>query len=386
LPDPVERGNMQVVIATDSPEFRDFFRHTVLSFGLDCFAEDCVALDGVRARLAQGSADLLLVVIGNNVQGGLDAIQFGVGQANIPVIVAGPMDDARVIVHCLRAGAREYIDQMNARDELAAALEKAKPEGVPPKRHARIIAVTAATPGGGVTTAASGLAFALARQDRGTVLLAEIGNGVPELALALDVEPRNSVGDLIRDYRRMDTTMLRHTLVEHPTGIQVLAYPLATLTPGTIEIAGLKQLLLLVRKTADIAILDVGHVARGPFLEVLLLADCLVLVTRLDIPGLRMTRQYLHELLEAGIPQGNINIVANRYGQRRQLAWRKAEEALGLPMRGWLSDDTASINDALNHGQPLVQAAPRANLTRQFEKLARELAPRNKEEPAAKKA
>jgi pilus assembly protein CpaE len=290
------------------------------------------------------------------------------------------VDDPQRIIRALRAGAREYLDLRQPRDELAQALGKLRPAGAADRPQGHLIAVTSACPGAGVTTTAAGLAFALARQDAGQVILAEIGNGVPELALDLDMEPRHAPPDLTRDWQRMDTTMLHHALIDHPTGVQVLAYPPGTLTPAIMNASGVGQLLLLLRSNCDVAVLDLGHAAKGALLKALLLCDAVALVTRLDVPGLRLTRQYLHDLVEGGAIQAKIHLVANRYGQRRQVAWRSIQESLGNNLGlSWLTDDPASINEALNHGQPLVQAAPRASLTKQVAKLARELAAKMKE-------
>jgi pilus assembly protein CpaE len=189
----------------------------------------------------------------------------------------------------------------------------------------------------------------------------------------------------------MDMTMLQHALVDHPIGVQILAYPPGTLAPAALAGPALAELLLLLRQTCGVAVLDLGHAAQdlngqGASLNALLSADLIVVITRLDVPGLRLSRQYVHDLIERGAAERKIHVVANRYGQRRQLAWRNAQEALGSVLRpSWLPDDPASLNEALNHGQPLLQAAPRATLTRQLAKLARELAEKLTDDTSARK-
>src|SRR5438105_2929152 len=164
---------MRVVIATDSPEARDLFRQAVLGIGLDCAADDCVLLSRVPVRLAHGPADLLLVIPGMDATAGLKVIQLAAAQANLPVLAAGPVDDPQRIIRALRSGAREYLDQAQPREELVAALAKLRPADISQAHQGRLIAVTSVCPGSGVTTAATGLAFALAGQDVGQVVLAE---------------------------------------------------------------------------------------------------------------------------------------------------------------------------------------------------------------------
>ena len=108
---------MRIVVATDSPETRDQFRQAILGIGLECSAEDCVALDAVPGRLAHGSVDLLLVNQGEDAAPGLEAIRLAAAQAKVAVLAAGPVDDPKRIMRALRAGAREYLDYQHPREE-----------------------------------------------------------------------------------------------------------------------------------------------------------------------------------------------------------------------------------------------------------------------------
>jgi pilus assembly protein CpaE len=365
---------MRIVIASDTQAARDLFRQAALGATLDCGTEDCVLLDELQGRLAQGPHDLLLVIPGDNLAAGVEAIRLASAHTNEPVLAAGPANEPKYIIEVLRAGARDFLDQSHPREELGRAVGNLRlPTAGEEKRNGRLIAVTGASTGCGVTTVASGLAFALAGQNVGQVSLAELGQGIPDLSLNLDLEPLHSVADLGRDWKRMDATLLKSAMVAHPAGVQVLTYSPETLTSASLEAPALRQMLLLLRSIRGVAVLDLGHVPQGHFLDALHLADAIVIVTRLDVPGLRLTRKFLQGLIETDVDQDKICLVGNRYGQRRQLAWRRAEEAIGFNVRAWLPDDAASLNEALNHGQPLIQAAPRAVLTKRLAQLAREL-------------
>ena len=108
----------------------------------------------------------------------------------------------------------------------------------------------------------------------------------------------------------------------------------------------------------------------------------LLLVTRLDRPGLRLTRRYVVELAERGVPVEEVVMVANRYGQSGLVNWQKAEEALRAKVAAWLPDDPGSVNAALRSAKPLTEAAPRSKLTREFARIATDL--RKRFAPAAR--
>ena len=152
----------------------------------------------------------------------------------------------------------------------------------------------------------------------------------------------------------------------------ILADPPGTLRSTTIEPAACKQVIALMRALHEYSIVDLGHGALDSASQFAIrMADTIVVVFRLDVPSLRLTRVYLKKLAEIGVAEDRIFLVANRYGQRRQLPWKKAEESLGLPVRIWLPDDPATLNTALNHGAPLVEIAGRARITRRFEQMAK---------------
>ncbi|MCS6850442.1 MAG: hypothetical protein NZ700_04650 [Gemmataceae bacterium] len=364
---------MRAIVALDDPTRREEFRRQVLAAGLECVAEDAVSYASLPVRLSQAGANLVLVVLGSDPSAGLAVVRQALTQTTAPVLAVGPVADASIIRQAIREGAREYLDENRFREELLAALEKFRILGTIDLRRGTTIAVTGARPGSGVTTVATSLAFALAHRHPRQVILAEMGQGVPELALDLDLEPAHSVADLVPHRDRLDTTLLRRALVEHPAGVHVLAYKPETLTAVEFDPDLMTQVLVLLRTMADRTVLDLGHSLDPARLQALKLAETVLLVVPLDVPSLRLNRRFLQKLQELGLPREKVRLVANRYGQRRQFDWRKAQETLGLPFLEWIPDDVARVNHALNQGQPLVCSARWASITRHFDKLASSL-------------
>ncbi len=364
---------MRVVVASETPGQREQLRPQLLGAGLECGAVDCVTYSELEARLAHAGADLVVVRVGPSAASALPIIEQAAARGAVPVLAVGPSVDAQFVIQALRGGAREYIEETRLREELPAALEKLRQSGSLKFKVGRTIAVTTACPGSGVTTVASNLAFALAGKYPKQVVLAELGTDVPALALALDLQPRHSAEELVRGWDRTDATMIRQGLVEHAAGVQVLAYAPETLLSMPIEPAAMRHLVLLLRTLYDWTVLDLGHSAQAATVEAMRLADAVVIVTRLDIPALRLSRRYLRELADRGVPADHLRPVANFYGQRKQLGWKQAQDALGLSIVSWLPEDAGALNETLNQGQPLVQTAKGAKITKRFYELAQKL-------------
>jgi pilus assembly protein CpaE len=361
---------MRVVVATQLPEARQQLRQTALWMGLECDATDCVAFADLPVRLSQGGVSLVLAAADPDPEALLQALAEAAGHSAAPVVAVGPAGNSQQVLRILRGGAREYVDQARLRDEFPEALERLRHAGAVEYRQGRTVAVIAAHPGSGVTTLAANVAFAVASRHSQPVALAELGTGVPELALDLDLKPPHGVADLLRDWERLDAGMMRQSLVEHAAGVQVLAHPPGTLEPAAITPPAMRQAVLLLRTLFDYTVLDLGHSLTAAALEALRLADSVVVVVRLDVPGLRLSRRFLRQLAERGVPEAKVKVVGNRYGQRHQLAWKKVEEALGTKVLVWVPDDAGALNAALNDGKPLTEAAPRAAVTRRIYELA----------------
>jgi pilus assembly protein CpaE len=362
---------MRTVIAADNLTRRDAIREAALALGLSCQAADCVAPGELPARLASQGADLVLVAVGPDAARSLEVIRYAAGLGAGPVLAVGPTQDPQTILQAIRQGAREYLDEQRLGEDLAAALAKLRGDG--PVRG-RVLAVLGAVPGSGVTTVAAGLAFALARGRSGGVALFEFGEGPSALAAALDAKPRHTVADLVESGGRLDGTMLRQTAVVHDAGVHVFAQPAERLDVSPPDGGAAERMLLLARALYEQVVVDWGHGLPGAGLRALHLADRLVTVVRLDVPGLRLAKALLRALKEAGADEERVAVVANRYGERGQLGWRQAEKALGRKVLEWVPNDPATLNEALNHGRPVVQFARRGRLARSFARLAAQLA------------
>lgn len=364
---------MRVVVAQEQPGSSEPIRQLLLGMGLVCGAGDCVAHADLPVRLAQNPADLVLVRAGADVGATLDVVRQALPLTKAPVMVMGPAADAQQILRYLQGGAREFLDEAQLQTNLESALEKLRLSGEGRQGTGVVVGVVSPTPGSGVTTVATNLAFTWAEKHPNQVALIELGRGAADLALSLDLTPRHTVADVHQDLGRLDATLLRQSMLAHPGGVQILAHKAETLATEPLAPATVRKSVILLRTVYAASVLDLGHTLDEEHNEALRLCDFVVVVIRLDVPALRQARRFLRLLDTVGVPKDRIRLVANRYGQRGQVAWKKAEEAIGAKFAGWITDDAGKMNAALNQGQPLVKVARYAGITRRFYKLTDQL-------------
>jgi pilus assembly protein CpaE len=363
---------MRGVVATEVAGLGTQLRQVALGSGVECGAADCVSFARLPTRLGQSPADLVLVVL-DPAPLALAAIKHAAANSAAPVLAVGPTYDTNQILQAIHHGALMHLDLARFREDFLVALDKMHQAGKLTHPHGTLLAVVAAAPGAGVTTVAASLAFALNEQHPKRVVLAELGAGVPELALNLDLKPRHSVSDLALHWDRMDPAMLRHSLVTHPTGLHILAYKPETLQSVPLEAPAMRQVLLLLRAMFAYSVLDLGYSSDPARLTAMAMSEKVVIVLRLDVPSLRLTRQFVRQLTEQGLARDKMRLVANRHGQRQQISRKKAEEVIGVAIPEWVPYDPATLNQALNHGLPLLRTARGAEITRSFDALATNL-------------
>lgn len=364
---------MRVVVAHENSGQAEQTRQLLLGMGLECGASDCVSYADLPVRLSHGSPDLMLVRVGEDALTAHDAIRQALALSPAPVLAMGPTQDAQHILETMQVGAREYLDEDRLQPGLEAALNKLRGAGEVTAGKCQVVGVVSATPGSGVSTVATNLAFTWAEAYRDKVALVELGNEPSALALSLDLQPRYTVSDVAANWQRMDASFLRQSMTTHPGGVQVLPYKSETLDIPALDPQAVRKTLILLRTMYSAVVLDLGHLCGEEHFEAMRLCDVVAMVVRLDVPALRQTRRFLRTCAEQGVPASRIRLIANRYGQRGQVGWKKAEEAVGAKFVGYIPDDSGKLNHALNKGQPLVRLSRHGSFARRLHKLAREL-------------
>jgi pilus assembly protein CpaE len=364
---------MRVVVAREQPGNSEAIRQLLLGMGLECAAGDCVSHQDLPVRLAQNPTDVVLVQAAGDTAGTVAVIGQALPLTKAPVLVMGPTADPGQILVYLHGGAREYLEEAKLQEGLEGALERLHLRGEAHPKQGIVIGVVSATPGSGVTTVATNLAFINAEGHKDQVALIEMGRGAADLALALDLQPRHSTGEVHQDHDRLDSRLLRQSMLAHPGGVQILTHKAGALGVEPLPARTVRKSVILLRTVYDVSVLDLGHDLEDEHYEALRLCDEVALVVRLDVPGLKHARRLAQEMEKRGVPRDRIRLVANRYGQSGQVPWKNAEEAVGGKFAGWITEDAGRVNTALNQGQPLVKASRYSGITRRFYKLAEQL-------------
>jgi pilus assembly protein CpaE len=98
------------------------------------------------------------------------------------------------------------------------------------------------------------------------------------------------------------------------------------------------------------------------------------------LPVLRNTKRLLDILAHLSYPIENISVIVNRYEKHTEVAIKDMEEVLGRQASWLIPNDYSTTMNAINKGQPLPVIASRADVTKNFKKLAQTLRTEERQE------
>jgi pilus assembly protein CpaE len=360
---------MRAFIVSDNEALTARVRQALVQEGHSCPAGHQVSLDAALATgLANASPELLVVVLSPNPERVLSCLGTLRTMTQAPLLLVGPTADSRMVLRALRAGGADYADEDDLEADLPTLLQRLQEEMASRSEPGRTIAILAPNGGSGSSTLAVNVATVLAKEHK-SVLLLDMKLAAGDLANLLDLKPTHTLADLCQNVARMDRIMFERSLVQHASGVRLLAPPRAFADIEYVTAEGVAQALSLARSLFPYLVADLDHSFRPEQLEILRHADVILLVIRLDFASLCNGRRTLDYLEHLGIHRDRVHLVVNRYGQPKEIPAAKAEQALGRKIFAYVPDDPKTINRANNNGVPVVLESPSAKVSRSVTRL-----------------
>lgn len=281
----------------------------------------------------------------------------------------------------LRAGARDVVRPEADPDELRDVLTRAvqsvtgaqQGQGDPATNgtastKGRVIAVVSPKGGVGKTTVASNLAVGLARTAPLSTVLVDLDVQFGDVASALNLDPEHTLLDVVRGPAVQDSMVLKTFLTQHPTGLYAVCAPLSPADADEVTAADIVQLLQTLAAEFRYVVLDTAPGLNDHALAAMDQADDLLLLTSLDVPGVRALRKELDVLRDLGLSFEGRHVVVNFSDSHSGLSKSDVEATIGTGVT-LLLPRHRGVLAAVNQGVPLLQNDGRDPATKQLRKL-----------------
>lgn len=285
-------------------------------------------------------------------------------------------------LNLMRSGAAQIVPLPFQPSDFRAALTSIVTQFFAAVEDRNTIAVAGATGGCGTTTLAVNLAYEFAQVYNKSSILIELSLRMGVIASSLNLEPKYTILDLLRDVRKLDPTLVRTALIPITDRFRVLVGP-EELRPVTATPEAVLQVVETVRSMADIVVLDVPCTLDDFYFEALAAAGHVVLVGEQKIPSIRAMKLVLEACGDDVEPQCE-HLVINRYNPK--LAGFGVDaicKVLQVPQVMTIADDGPAVLAAVNRGCVLRLQEPRSHAVRDIDALASALVRNGEEAPAA---
>jgi pilus assembly protein CpaE len=292
-----------------------------------------------------------------------------------PLLVCGPLDEREGIRLAMQAGARDFLPEPVAAEELLAALGRMLMETRSSSgATGKLVAVMNAKGGSGATLLACNLAHQLSAKG-GRTLLLDLDLQFGSVAHYLDVQPSHSHVEVLQQIEEMDSVALRGFCSHFSPSLHVLGGRENELClPQDVHIENLEALLQLARRTYDWVVVDlprqIDHLT-GITLEQ---ADRVYIVVQQSLSHLKDASRLARILRdELGVRGENLQVVVNRYNKAAPVTLRDIATALRCNELQQVPNDFAVVSQSQNTGVPLDLHAPRAPITLAMQALSKDL-------------
>jgi pilus assembly protein CpaE len=294
--------------------------------------------------------------------------------SQVPVLCVSPSDDVEERIRFLEAGADDVMARPFDARELEARVEalllrfQRSKELAPALsgdgivgRARRTVAVYSPKGGAGTTTIATNIAVTAARKRPDRVVLMDFDLQFGGVATHLNLRPRQSLSDLVRDEAALrEPELLRGYAARHDSGLHVLAAPTAPEAAESVHPPHVQRILATALEAYDLVVIDAGSALDERVMTMLEAADMVILPVNADIAALRAMHalmDYLNETSSIGL---KAMFVLNNPFAREILKLRDVESALGSKVAFELPYDPFLYLKAINEGIPVVVGAARS--------------------------
>ncbi len=288
------------------------------------------------------------------------------------LVVTSEREKSELIIQAMQAGAREFLVQPIAAEELSLALERyiaEKRRNQEPKKAGRIYCVTAAKGGTGATSVAINLASAVAKGPKNKVALIDLDSPIGDAAAYLDVKPKFTVVDTLAASSRLDAVLLQ-TYAKGCHGFAVLPGP-KEFRPGQMpDVEALSVMLEVARQAYSHTFVDLPASLNEEHLRVAIeLSQAIVVVLTPELPAIWRTDRLLR-FLAGSVGSEKVHLVLNRSANGSdEIANGEIEKAVNQPIFWSLPNDDRAAREAIKLGKPLV-SMNNSQLAHSYQELA----------------
>jgi len=332
-------------------------------------------LSQVLESIERLTPDVILVDIGSGILQKSELLnRLSAPASGAAVIVVAMMGEVDMVRQAMLYGAQGFLlkpfgeaDLLSSvrqafdlivqrRKELPEAKALPSGEGEEPGERAEVVSVFSPKGGVGCTTLAINLAVALKAASQKPVTLVDGDLRFGDIDTALNIASATSVATVLPQLDELDNQLLRRSLANHSSGVQVLAAPHNLDAADTIRPEELKRLLVrLSELDGGYLVVDTWSTLDDSTLAILDISQHVIVITTPQVTALRDVHRFMEVLDLLSYDLDRTMLVLNHAYHRSDIKFQDMERALGYPIVQTIEYAPGPVTASLNRGVPLVQ-------------------------------
>jgi pilus assembly protein CpaE len=279
----------------------------------------------------------------------------------------------------MRAGIRDLLAPTADPAEIRSAVEIAGAAASERRRVLRPVdetarytgrVITIASPKGGVgkTTVSTNLAIGLTAVAPQSTVLVDLDVQFGDVASALGLTPEYTLPDVVHGPASEDTMVLKTFLTQHPSGLYAVCGAESPAAGDTVSAADVSRLLTSLAREFRYVVVDTAPGLSEQTLAALDRATDVVMLSSMDVPGVRGLRKELDVLRELCMIPAGRHVVMNFADPKGGLSVRDVETAIGTGIDVVLPRSSA-VPASTNQGVPILDTGARDPFVKELRRL-----------------
>lgn len=280
------------------------------------------------------------------------------------------------LISAMRAGVREVLQTPVDGPVLQEAVSRVKERIAwrsAPKEQGKVLAFMPCKGGSGSTFLGTNLACAIAAGKK-RVCLIDLNLHFGDAALHVSEQsPALTVVDVVAQIQRLDGALLESSMLRISPWFDLLAAPDSPAHATDVHPESIERMIAVARGSYDLVLIDLSRTLDANVIKALDCADQIYLVMQLTLPFIRDAGRLLEIFRSLGYPGEKSQLLLNRYDKRSEISLQDIEKALGQKVKRTIPNSFNAVAESINHGQPIIDLAPRDPVSRALRELATEI-------------
>lgn len=356
---------IRVVIADDVAEMREMIEKMLNSSGLD-FEIVGICNNGreVVDLLKHKTADVVLMDINMPIMNGLEATQIISDEhPYVNVIIMSVQHESEYLKKAMLAGAKAYIMKPVDMDELIDTIKTTymryvnteRPSPAKELKHdAKVIAFFSAKGGVGKSFIALNSALMIHEKMNKRVLLVDLDLQFGDISLMMNKQSELTIKEMFDDSPINSYDDILPFLYKHKDGCHMLFAPKDPESAEYISKDQVKQILEIVKRYYDVIVIDTGVNYNEITLNALDLSDKIIIVTNLEVTGLKNTKQSLKVMQSLNYDSDKLKLVVNMTLDKFGVTKANVQKAFAYDILAFFPEDVKLVRNSINTGIPIV--------------------------------